>query len=166
MKNIFLVEGKIKKIPLILFSLLPLVGAFIVSLITKDSMNVYSEIEKPFFAPPPIVFIIVWVILYLLMGISSYRIYMMKDKRKDTGTALFFYIIQLLLNYLWSFLFFSFRLYGLALIELIILLIFIIITFIKFIKIDKIAGYLLIPYILWCTFALILNFFIWDKNER
>ena len=166
MKNIFKVKGQVKILPLLVFSLLPLVGASLVSIVTKDSMNIYSQIDKPFFAPPPIVFIVVWTILYLLMGISSYRIYMMKDQGKDTGTALFFYSIQLLLNYLWSFIFFSFRLYGLAFIELIILFVFIIITFIKFIKIDKIAGYLLIPYIAWCTFALLLNFFIWDKNER
>jgi tryptophan-rich sensory protein len=90
---------------------------------------------------------------------------MIRDSGKDIGTALFYYLIQLLLNYFWSFIFFSFRLYGLAFIELIILIVFIVITFIKFIKLDKAAGILLIPYIIWVSFAGVLNYFIWAKNE-
>ncbi|WP_143317602.1 TspO/MBR family protein [Clostridium sp. HBUAS56017] len=165
MKNIFKVNGHVKVIPLIIFVFLPLVGGYLVNLVTRNSATIYEQLERPFFAPPSMVFVIVWPILYILMGIASYRIYMIRDQGENIGTALFYYLIQLLLNYFWSFLFFSFRLYGLAFIELIILLIFIIITFIKFIKIDKIAGILLIPYIIWVSFAGILSYFIWAKNE-
>ncbi|MBE6048980.1 MAG: tryptophan-rich sensory protein [Clostridium sp.] len=166
MGEILKIKGKIKIIPLIISVLLPLSGAGLVAFITRNSMNIYEKLEKPFFSPPAIVFMIVWPILYILMGIASYRIYMHKEAGENIENALFYYAIQLLLNYLWSFLFFSFRLYGLALIEFIILFVFIMITFWKFIKIDRIAGYLLIPYILWCAFALVLNYSIWSENER
>ncbi|MDS0527153.1 tryptophan-rich sensory protein [Clostridium sp. SHJSY1] len=165
MVNIFKVNGKFKLIPLIVLTLLPLVGAYLVNLVTRNGVAIYGQLEKPFFAPPPILFMIIWPVLYILMGFASYRIYMIRESGKDIGTALFYYLIQLLLNYFWSFIFFSFRLYGLAFIELIILLVFIIITFIKFIKLDKIAGILLIPYIIWVSFAGVLNYFIWAKNE-
>lgn len=166
MDNIFKVKGKIKIIPLIISILIPIAGSGLVFLITRNSMTLYANVNKPVFSPPAYVFMIVWPILYILMGIASYRIYMYREEGENIGNALFYYLIQLLLNYLWSFIFFSFRLYGLALIELVILFIFIIITFVKFSKIDRISGYLLIPYILWCGFAILLNFSIWDLNER
>lgn len=165
MGNILKVNGKVRIIPLICCVLLPLAGAALVTFITRNSMNL-SNLDKPFFTPSPYVFMIVWPILYVLMGLASYRIYMCRAEGRNIGNALFYYLIQLLLNYLWSFIFFSFRLYGLAFIELIILIIFIVITFLKFLRIDKMAGYLMIPYILWCSFALVLNYFIWSKNER
>lgn len=165
MKNIFKVNGKIKFLPLIGLTIMPLLGSLVVWYLTMGPMRIYDKIKLPIFAPNSIVFSIVWPIIYLLMGIASYRIYMIRDEGKDVGTALFFYIIQLLLNYLWPFIFFSFRLYGLGFIELIILFIFVIITFVKFIKIDKIAGILLIPYLLWLIFAGTLNYFVWAYNE-
>ena len=91
-------------------------------------------------------------------GVSKY----IKNKENnDDNGAYFFYIVQLILNFMWSFIFFTFRLYGLSFIWIIILFIFVVITFIKFIKIDKIAGFLLVPYMLWLVFAGILNFFVW-----
>lgn len=163
--NIFKVNGRFKLIPLIVSILLPLGGGFLVGFLTSNSRELYGELTKAPFFPPAIVFPIVWTILYILMGIASYRIYMIRDEGKNVGSALFFYLVQLLLNFLWSFVFFSFRLYGLSFIVLIVLLIFIIITFVKFLKVDKVAGFLLIPYILWVAFAGFLNFYIWMKNE-
>lgn len=165
MGNIFKVKGKLKIIPLIVLVLLPIAGGALVGFLTKNSLPVFDTLIKPVFSPPGIVFPIVWTVLYGLMGLASYRIYMHRDAGEDVGSSLFFYLVQLLLNYLWPFIFFSFRLYGLAFIQLIILLVFIIITFVKFYKVDKIAGYLLIPYILWTIFAGILNFFLWMFNE-
>lgn len=165
MGKIFKVNGKFKLLPFIVLTILPVIGGGIIGYLIRNSVGIYEKLDKPIFAPPAITFVIVWGILYLLMGFASYRIYMIRDCGKDVGTSLFFYIIQLLLNYFWPVIFFSFRLYGLAFIELIVLLIFVIITFIKFIKLDKIAGFLLIPYILWIVFAGILNYYIWWKNE-
>jgi tryptophan-rich sensory protein len=165
MEKIFKVNGKVKIFPLIGSILLPLVGSALVGYLTSNSMAIYNSLEKPPFAPPGWIFGVVWPVIYILMGIAAYRIYMLRDQGRDVGRALFFYIIQLLLNFLWSFIFFSFRLYGLAFIELIILFVFVFITFVKFIKLDKIAGFLLIPYLLWLIFAGFLNFMIWTKNE-
>lgn len=165
MGKIFKVNGQFKLLPLIGSILLPISGSLVVGYLNRNAMAIYSSLERPSFAPPGWIFMVVWPILYILMGISAYRIYMIRDQGKDVGKALFFYLIQLLLNFLWSFLFFSFRLYGLAFIELVILFIFVLITFIKFIKIDRVAGFLLIPYLLWIMFAGVLNFMIWVKNE-
>lgn len=165
MKNIFKVNGRFYLIPFIISILIPLGGSALIAYITKNSMSIYDQVIVPFFAPPSWVFIVVWPILYFLMGIASYRIYCLNNQGVHTGSALFFYYIQLSLNFLWSFIFFSFRLYGLAFIELIILFIFTIITFMKFYKVDKLSGVLLIPYIAWLFFAAILNFFIWEYNE-
>lgn len=163
--NIFKVKGKFKILPLICLVILPVLGGILVGYITKNSAMIYESLEKPIFSPPAIVFPIVWIVMYILMGLASYRIYMHRELGEDVGSTLFFYLVQLLLNYLWPLLFFSFRLYGLAFIELVILFIFIIITFIKFFKIDKVAAFLLIPYVIWTVFAGALNFFLWMFNE-
>ena len=165
MNNIFKVNGKVKILPLLICTLIPLIGGIIIVYLNKNSLQIYSQLDQPFRIIPPIVFPIVWTILYLLMGLASYRIYMVRESGKDIGDALFFFFVQLLLNYLWFFIFFSFRLYGVSFIELIVLFIFSFITFIKFIKIDRFAGYLFIPYILWLMFAGVLDFFVWMKNE-
>jgi len=165
MEKIFKVNGKFKIFPLIGAILLPLTGSLLVGYLTKNSMAIYSSLEKPIFAPPGWIFGIVWPVIYIMMGIAAYRIYMLRDQGVNIGRALFFYLVQLLLNFLWSFIFFSFRLYGLAFVELIILFIFVFITFIKFIKLDRIAGILFIPYLIWLVFAGALNFMIWVMNE-
>lgn len=100
-----------------------------------------------------------------MMGLAAYRIYMNNKQGKNDYNGYFNYLVQLLINFLWSIIFFNFRLYGISFILIIILLIFIIITVIKFFKTDKIAGILMIPYILWTVFATYLTFYIWMFNE-
>ena len=163
--NIFKVNGEFKFIPLIINILIPVLGGFIVGYLNNNTMNTYEMLKKPFFTPPSIVFPIVWTILYILMGIAAYRIFMRNKQGADDKGGYFFYLIQLMINFLWSFIFFTFRLYGISFIVIIILFIFIVITFIKFIKVDKIAGILLIPYLIWVAYAGVLNFFIWMLNE-
>nr|WP_206528904.1 TspO/MBR family protein [Clostridium perfringens] len=145
--------------------LITLGGGYVIGKFIKESVQVYSTLNKPWFSPPAIVFPIVWTILYILMAIAAYRIFLRHKQGEKTKSALWFYIIQLVLNFAWSIIFFNFKLYGLAFIELIILLIFIVITTIKFLKFDKIAGILMIPYIIWVSFAGVLNFFVWMLNE-
>lgn len=145
--------------------LLPLTVGFIAGKLNSQSMEIYTSFEKPVFFPPAWVFPVVWTILYILMGIASY-LALGKSSSKEKGKrALTFYLVQLVLNFAWAFIFFSFRLYGLAFIEFIILLIFVVINTIKFFKIDKIAGLLMIPYILWLLYAGVLNFYIWKTYE-
>ncbi|ELC8458146.1 tryptophan-rich sensory protein [Clostridium perfringens] len=163
--NIFKVNGKFNLGDLIISLLITLGGVYVIGKFTQESVQVYGTLNKPWFSPPAIVFPIVWTILYILMAIAAYRIFLRHKQGEKTKSALWFYIIQLVLNFAWSIIFFHFKLYGLAFIELIILLIFIVITTIKFFKFDKIAGILMIPYIIWVSFAGVLNFFVWMLNE-
>lgn len=163
--NILKVNNKIHFIKLIINILIPLGGGALVGYITRNSMESYNLLKKPFFSPPGIVFPIVWTILYILMGIAAYRICVKTKDAEVKGDAYFFYLIQLLFNFGWSFIFFSFKLYGLAFLWLVVLFILVVITTIKFLRIDKKAGLLMIPYILWLAFAGVLNYFVWMLNE-
>ncbi|MGN2337654.1 TspO/MBR family protein [Clostridium cagae] len=156
---------KIFFIPLILSIGIPLIIASFINGIMPYMGELYDSLNKPFFAPPGSVFPIVWTILYILMGIACYRVYILKYRGIDTSSAIFTYSIQLLLNFLWVFIFFGLRLYGIAFIELLIILFFAVLTFIKFYNKDKIAGLLFIPYLLWLTYAGVLNFYVWMLNE-
>lgn len=124
---------------------------------TPSIRNWYVYLNKPFFTPPNWLFAPVWTLLFLLMGISVYLIYQKGIKKVEVKNALYFFAIQLTLNTLWSYIFFGYKLLFLAYIEIIILWIFIFLTIKSFWKIDKLAGKLLIPYILWVTYASFLN---------
>ena len=145
--------------------LLPLTVGFIAGRLNSQSMEVYTSFEKPAFFPPAWVFPVVWTILYILMGIASYLVWSSSSSKKEARSALTFYLIQLGLNFAWTFIFFTCRLYGLAFLELILLLIFVIITTVKFCKISKVAGLMMIPYIIWLLYAGVLNFYIWKAYE-
>lgn len=164
-KSIFCINGKFEIGGLLRNIAIPLVGGIIISLITKDSMSTYDSLKKSILTPPAFVFPIVWTILYIIMGLAAYRIYMNNKQGKNDNNAYFNYLIQLLINFLWSIIFFNFRLYGISFIVIIILLILIIITTIKFLKVDKLSGILMIPYVLWTIFASYLTFYIWIFNE-
>lgn len=157
---------KLKFIPLIISIGIPLLIGGITSIIFPNISSIYESLSKPFFSPPQIVFPIVWTILYILMGIASYKVYIRKYDNIDTSSALFVYALQLLLNFLWTIIFFGFRLYGLSFLELILLIIFVILTIIRFYsKAGKCAALLLLPYLIWLIYAGVLNFFIWMLNE-
>lgn len=128
------------------------------SLLTLNNQNIYDFINVPFFAPPGWLFPVVWTILYIILGISSYLIYESNDYEKNS--ALKSYGVQLFLNFFWSIIFFNFKNFLLAFIWIILLLISIVIMIYKFYKINKSAGLLNIPYFLWALFASVLNFFI------
>lgn len=125
----------------------------------------YESLIKPSFTPPSWLFAVVWPILYLLMAIAVYRVWIKGKSGANTGKALILYGIQLFLNFLWSILFFRFRLVGLAFLELMLLLVFILLTTFEFFKKDKLAGFLMLPYILWVSFAGVLNFTFWMLNN-
>lgn len=158
-------DGKFDLLALFKNILMSLGGGIIVSLVVRDTIYIYDVIKKPIFTPPKIVFLIVWSLIYIIIGIAAYRIYMNNKLGKNDFGAYFYYLNGLLLNFLWPILFFGLRLYGLSFILIIVLLIFTIITMVKFLKVDKISGILIIPYVLWVSFASTLNFFIWVFNE-
>jgi benzodiazapine receptor len=124
----------------------------------------YASLEKPSFSPPNWVFAPVWTLLFLLMGISLYLIWERGLENKKVRRAIFIFAVQLALNILWSIIFFGLQVPLYAFIEIIILWLAILITIISFYKISKLAAYLLLPYILWVSFASILNFSIMILN--
>lgn len=135
---------KINYKKLLLFILIPLSLGTLVGILTSSTSNVESII-------PPWIFPIVWTILYILMGISSYLIY------EKTNEIPKIYIIQLIFNLLWSFVFFTFNLKTLAFIWIIFLILLVIIMIKDFLSKFKLAGYLQIPYLIWLIIAAILN---------
>lgn len=122
----------------------------------------YVSLNKPFFSPPNWVFGPVWTLLYFLMGIAFYLIWI-QGKKKNLK-AIYFFLIQLFLNFLWSILFFGLKSPFLGFLDILILEVSIFLTIKNFYSLSKIASYLLIPYILWVTFATILNFSILVLN--
>lgn len=125
----------------------------------------YAELLKPGFFPPPIVFPIVWTILYILMGISSYLIYKKGYSSLKVKDASFYYWLQLALNFIWSILFFGLGLRFTALITLGLLIIVVMTMIIKFAKVDKRAAYMNLPYLAWLFYAFFLNYVIWSINK-
>ncbi|MDD5606353.1 MAG: tryptophan-rich sensory protein [Candidatus Pacebacteria bacterium] len=135
----------------------PLIIGFIGSLFTASSLNNwYLYLNKPSFNPPNWIFGPAWTLLYLLMGLAFYFIW----KKGYCKKCFYIYFIQLFLNFLWSFLFFTLQNPLLAFLNIIVLWLAILLCIIWFYKVSKIAAYLFIPYILWVSFASILNLFI------
>ena len=135
------------------------------SVFTSSSVSTwYAALQKPSFNPPNWVFSPVWITLFVLMGISLYLIWDKGIKSKYSKIAVIIFGAQLVLNILWSVLFFGLRSPLSAFIEIIFLWTAILVTIIYFFKISKPAAYLLIPYILWVSFAVILNYSILILN--
>jgi tryptophan-rich sensory protein len=123
----------------------------------------YRTISKPSWTPPGWIFGPVWSLLYLSMGVSAWLVW-----RKRTGEAvrlpLSIYLVQLIVNGLWSWFFFGRQMIGVALLDLVILVLVVSINLVLFMRIDRRAGVLLIPYLIWICFAAALNFQIWRLN--
>lgn len=125
----------------------------------------YAGLAKPFFSPPNWLFGTVWTTLYLLMGISLFLVWQKGYKKKKVTVALKYFFIQLFLNLLWTPLFFGLRNPLLGLCDIILLLIMIISTMKHFYSLSKVAFSLFIPYVLWVSFAMALNFAIFVLNR-
>lgn len=140
---------------------IPLIVGAVSALLTRNQMMTFESLQKPVLSPPGWLFPVVWTILYILMGIASYFVLVSK---KPNQIALTVYIIQLIFNFFWSIIFFNFELYLFAFVWLVILWLLILTTTILFYQIEKISGYLMIPYLLWVTFAGYLNLSIYLLN--
>jgi len=135
------------------------------SLFTRSSIPTwYSTLAKPSFAPPNWIFAPVWTTLYLMMGISAYLILSEGLYNPKVKKAVILFVVQLILNAIWSPLFFGLKSILLGLIVIMILWVFILLTILRFFRMSKIAGLLLIPYLLWTSFATILNFSLFILN--
>ena len=124
----------------------------------------YAVLQKPALNPPAWIFAPVWTTLYLLMGVAAFLIWRKGLERKEIKSALSMFCFQLILNALWSIIFFGLHNPGMALVEIVTLWLAILWTIFAFYKISRPAAYLLAPYILWVSFAGYLNYAIWVVN--
>ncbi len=130
-------------------------GAFFTSPAVSSSW--YVALEKPFFNPPSWLFSPVWIALYILMGVALYLIW-------SHRSAMILFFIHLFFNGIWSIIFFALRSPFYAFLDIIILWLLILVLVFKFFKIRKAAGYLLLPYLFWVSFAAVLNYYLWILN--
>ena len=128
----------------------PVIGSYVTSVFKEPW---YSEIIQPSFNPPSWVFPPVWSTLYVMMSIAIWRVWIAFFNSR----ILKLYFFHLFFNCIWSIIFFGFHQIGLAIINIIVILFFIIILMKEYLKIDKLSFYLMIPYFLWSSFALVLN---------
>jgi benzodiazapine receptor len=136
------------------------------SFATRDSITTwYAQLSRPSFTPPNSTFGVVWPVLYVMMGISVFLIWNVGIDRKRVRVALACFVLQLILNGLWTFIFFGWHLIGFALVEIVILWGAILVTIIAFWKESKPAAVLLLPYILWVSFAIVLNASLFLLNK-
>ena len=144
-----------------------LVAGFIGSIFTTASIPTwYTTLEKPSFNPPNWLFGPVWTILFILMGISAFLVWRVRLSEPNVRIALIIFIIQLILNAFWSVAFFGLRSPIAGLIVIVILWVAILLTILSSAKVSITAGILLIPYILWVSFASILNAAIYVLNRK
>ncbi len=124
----------------------------------------YAALIKPSFNPPNFLFAPVWIILYTLMAISFYLIWDNEPSPKR-DKALRLFITQMVFNILWSFIFFKLHEIFIALLDIVLMWLFIVFTMVSFYKINPKASLLLVPYIIWVSYATLLNFAIWNLNR-
>ena len=125
------------------------------SFLSGAGMEQYKALYQPPLAPPGWVFPVVWTILYILMGVAAWLVY--ETGKKESRQALALYGIQLVLNGVWSILFFGLQAYFLAFAWLLLLWLFIYLTIKQFLQVNRLAGILMLPYLIWVTFAGYLN---------
>ena len=151
--------------PLLLNLLFPLAVGGLSALISGGGMETFQSLNQPPLSPPGWLFPIVWTILFLLMGIASYLVSTSDAPRGQARFVKKIYAAQLIVNFFWPILFFNLQQYLLAFFWLILLWVLILKTLLSFYKISKPAGYLLLPYLLWVTFAGYLNLGVFLLNR-
>ena len=155
-----------KALGILIFVLVCELAGFIGSVFTTPSIpGWYAGLAKPPFNPPNWVFAPVWTILYAMMGLSAYLVYEKGAKRKEVRKALAVFAVQLVLNALWSIVFFGAHMIFGAAVVIVLLWVLILESIVLFSRISKTAAYLLIPYILWVSFATILNISLYVLNR-
>lgn len=141
---------------------LPLAVGGLSALITKDSIAIFGALKKPLLAPPAWLFPVAWTILYILMGIASYLVCISRSCGKRS--ALSYYALSLAFNFGWPIIFFNLEKYLAAFVWLCIMWVFTLAALVRFWDVDKRAGALMLPYLLWTTFAGYLNYGVYLLN--
>lgn len=142
---------------LIISLFIPLAIGGISAVLSNQGMTMYGSMSKPPLSPPAWVFSIAWTLLYIMMGISSYFIIISDTNIRSKSMALIIYGVQLAMNFMWSIIFFNLGMYLFAFLWLLAMWCIVIVCAFRFYSINKFSAYLLIPYILWLTFAAYLN---------
>lgn len=148
---------RISIVTLIIALAIPLLVGGVSAALSAKGMASYGTMIKPPLSPPAWVFSVAWTILYLMMGFSSYMIIASDAEPRKKTMALIIYIVQLFMNFMWSIIFFNGKLYLAAFIWLIVMWLIVIFCAFRFYGINRGAAYLLVPYIMWLTFAAYLN---------
>ena len=156
---------KVSIIALIVALFIPFAIGALSAALSGEGMAAYGNMNKPPLSPPAWLFPIAWTILYLVMGLATYFVFVSESSFGSKGLALFIYGVQLFMNFMWSIIFFNWGQYLFAFVWLIIMWVLVIICIIQFKRISWIASCLMIPYILWLTFAAYLNMGTYILNQ-
>ena len=148
---------RIKWKQLLIAVAIPLVVGGLAALLTSGSMDLFEMVEKPPLSPPGWLFPVAWTILYILMGVASYLVWQTTGSPRLRQQALRLYGLQLVVNFVWPLLFFNLQWYVVAFLWLVLLWVLILLTLLAFRRLSPVAGWLLVPYLLWVTFAGYLN---------
>lgn len=151
---------KAKSKTLVFSIAVPLIVGGASALLTGGKMKEFENLNQPLLSPPSWLFPIVWTILFILMGISSWRVLESDNDPEKINSALRIYSIQLVVNFFWPIFFFQFGWYLFSFFWILLLWVLILITNIRFYKLDQKAGWLMLPYLLWVTFASYLNLMV------
>ena len=143
---------------------LPLLVGGAAALLTRESMQVFEMVNIPPLSPPAWLFPVAWTLLYSLMGLATYFMLTATAENQEKKQALSVYIYQLVVNFLWPTFFFNLQWYLFSFLWLLLLWVLVLVTLLRYYNISKIAGYLLVPYLVWLTFAAYLNLGIWLLN--
>lgn len=150
--------------PIILSILLAEAVGALSGFLTREGMKLFTDaVAQPPLSPPPLLFPIVWTILYALMGYGSARIWL-STPSPDRSRALNLYAIQLVVNFFWSLIFFNAQAFGFAFFWLLLLWVLVLLMILAFDKVDPLSAKLQVPYLIWLTFAAYLNLGVWYLN--
>ena len=147
---------KIRTVPLIVCILIPVGLGALVGLSLRDSYSVYETLRLPPFSPPRLLFPIAWSILYLLMGVSSYLIWITPHSARRSA-SLRAYAAQLAVNLIWPFIFFALEQFTLSFVWIVALVIFVAVMINRFFRTHPTAAYLQLPYLAWTLYAAYIN---------
>lgn len=150
--------------PYLLSAAIALLVGGLSGLLSREGMEIYNTVAvKPALSPPMWVFPVAWSILYILMGVGAARVWLQAPS-KERSQGLNLYVLQLIVNFFWSLLFFNAQAYGFAVLWLLLLWLLVLGMILTFRKVAPLAAKLQIPYLLWLTFALYLNISVWQLN--
>lgn len=150
---------------LIAWFVLSFAASFVGAIASIQAKSFYGLLSQPVWAPPPWLFGPVWTVLYAMMAVAAWLVWRNRGIQANRN-ALILFLTQLAFNALWSWLFFSWKLGAWALADIALLWVLILATMVSFWRVNKLAGALLIPYLLWVTFAAALNHALWQSNPQ